>query len=205
MVPATESGRPRLEVIEIGAESDAWRACGFALGDNGVFAAGPVVVRLTDEQRPVRLRLSNPVAGLERCAAAGPPQQTPHPNGVFAVDHVVIATRDPDTLTSALTDAGAELRGIRQAMAGGVEIEQRFLPLPGGLIELVASPAAPESPVIWGITFACADPDQVAAHWPVQVSPPHDAIQPGRRIATIGKNAGLGARVALISPRIASA
>lgn len=200
MVPAQGEGRPQLTTLEVPASAEAWRRCGFDVPEDSVFAAGPVAVRLDAAAQQVTLRLSEPVEGLAFCEQADAPLSI-HPNGVTAVDHVVLATSRPEAAVAALVAAGAEVRGTRETELGGTRIEQRFLPLPGGMIELVSSGDWPESPAIWGITFACSDPDAAAAAYPDLIPAPHDAVQPGRRITTIAREASLGTRVALISPR----
>lgn len=200
MLSRTAASRPRLEAIEIAADPDAWRACGFDVPPDAVFGTGGVAVRVLESGAAVRIRLSRPVAGLDRCEAAAAPQSV-HPNGVTGVDHIVIATSSPDDVTSALVAAGAELRATRQARHGELEVEQRFFPLPGGMIELVCAPPWPRAATVWGVTFECADPADVARRWPGLVAAPHAALQPGRTITTVLGEARLGTRVALISPR----
>jgi hypothetical protein len=51
----------------------------------------------------------------------------------------------------------------------------------------------------WGITFAVADLDAAAALLGDRLGSIRDAVQPGRRIATIRREAGVGLPVALIS------
>ncbi|HEY4589083.1 MAG TPA: hypothetical protein VII86_07635, partial [Thermoanaerobaculia bacterium] len=51
----------------------------------------------------------------------------------------------------------------------------------------------------WGITFAVADLDTCAELLRDRLGSIHDAVQPGRRIATVRPGAELGLPVALIS------
>lgn len=200
MLSRAAASRPRLEAVEIAADPDAWRGCGFDVPPDAVFGAGGVAVQVAETGAGVRIRLSRPVAGLDRCEAAAAPQSV-HPNGVTGIDHIVLATGSADEITAALVAAGAELRATRQARFGEIEAEQRFFPLPGGMIELVCAPSWPRPAAVWGITFECADPAGVAQRWPEFVPAPHDALQPGRTITTVTEEARLGTRVALISPR----
>ncbi len=57
------------------------------------------------------------------------------------------------------------------------------------LVELVEA----DREGLWGITFVARDVDR---HPNAK-----DAVQPGRRIATVRREAGLGCPVALITPR----
>jgi hypothetical protein len=51
----------------------------------------------------------------------------------------------------------------------------------------------------WGITFAVGDLDEAARTLGDRLGSIRDAVQPGRRIATIRREAELGLPVALIS------
>ena len=53
----------------------------------------------------------------------------------------------------------------------------------------------------WGITFTTADIDAAAELLGDKLGRVKDAVQPGRRIATVRTEAGLGLPVALISPK----
>ena len=53
----------------------------------------------------------------------------------------------------------------------------------------------------WGITFTTADIDAAAELLGDKLGRVKDAVQPGRRIATVRKEAGLGLPVALISSK----
>ena len=51
-----------------------------------------------------------------------------------------------------------------------------------------------------GISFLVADLDATAAFLGDLLGTPRDAVQPGRRIATLGREAGLGPAIAFMSP-----
>ncbi len=72
----------------------------------------------------------------------------------------------------------------------------------GGLIvELVERPEIPDGPAaFWGLVVIVDDLD-VACELlgPDRISAPKNAVQPGRRIATIRSDAGLGLPVALMT------
>ena len=61
------------------------------------------------------------------------------------------------------------------------------------LVELVERAEVP-APVLWGVTFVVAGDDP-------RLAGARPAVQPGRRIATVAREAGLGVPVALITPR----
>ena len=53
---------------------------------------------------------------------------------------------------------------------------------------------------LWGISFAVADLDATVASLGDLAGEPRDAVQPGRRIATLRREAGIGTAVAFMSP-----
>jgi hypothetical protein len=54
----------------------------------------------------------------------------------------------------------------------------------------------------WGLTLVSADLDATrAALGDELIGAPRDAVQAGRRIATVRRSAGLGTAVAVMSPR----
>ena len=73
------------------------------------------------------------------------------------------------------------------------------------ILEIVERPdLAPETPAeIWGVVFVVDDLEAVVA-WlgPDAVGATRDAVQNGRRIASIKKEVGLGLPVALMSPHV---
>jgi hypothetical protein len=55
--------------------------------------------------------------------------------------------------------------------------------------------------MLWGFVLTVGNLDDVARHMgPDVLSPPKDAVQPGRRIAAFRSGVGLGTAVALITP-----
>ena len=127
-----------------------------------------------------------------------PPAHAPgaeHPNGVIAVDHVVIVTPDFDASAEALAARGLELRRVTE-LRGRRHGFGRAGP---AIIELVQAPQAPTER-FWGLTLVARDLEALHRLLSPHLSPPHHAIQPGRRIATLEKSAGLSTRLAFITP-----
>lgn len=133
-----------------------------------------------------------------------------HPNGVSAVDHVVAMTPDLDRTVAALTAAGLDLRRVREEPTPAGAPRQAFFRLGVTILEVVQEPpeavergGGPERPAFfWGLAFLAPDLDaSVAQLGPELVSEARPAVQPGRRIATLRRAAGLALPVALISPR----
>jgi hypothetical protein len=59
----------------------------------------------------------------------------------------------------------------------------------------------PDAPArLWGLALLAPDIDATARHAGDLLGEVRDAIQPGRRIATFTRDAGLGVAVAVLSP-----
>ncbi|HEX6237788.1 MAG TPA: VOC family protein [Acidimicrobiales bacterium] len=136
--------------------------------------------------------------GIDRAPGAGS-----HPNGALRIDHVVIISPDLDRTTDAFAEsAGVVPRRTREAGRrpdGGVTL-QRFFRLGEVILELVgpAEPSGTGPARFWGLAHAVADLDRAAALLAGRISPVRDAVQPGRRIATLDV-AGLSVPTALMS------
>jgi len=129
------------------------------------------------------------------------PAPDAHRLGILGVDHVVVMTGSLDRTCAAITDAiGEPLRRIRDAGNG---IRQGFHKSGSIIIEVVERPDLGVHPgaSLWGLVFTVSDLDE-AVSWlgPDVISAPRDAVQPGRRIATVRNEAGLGVPLALMTP-----
>lgn len=122
-----------------------------------------------------------------------------HANGIVGVDHLVVTTPDGPRTADALAHLGLELRRRRPTTMAGVEMEQWFY-RPGTIIEVVAPREAvgEGSSAIWGITFVTADLDATARRLGSLLSAPRPAVQRGRHIASVRREAGLRTRVAIM-------
>ncbi|HEX4807114.1 MAG TPA: hypothetical protein VFU94_14540 [Conexibacter sp.] len=144
----------------------------------------------------------------EQAAAGAESAPPPHPNGVAALDHVVAVTPALDRTVAALQAAGLDLRRIREEPTPAGAPRQAFFRLGEAILEVVQAPeeaiersGGPDGPAFfWGLAFTVADLDAtVAAIGEERCSPPRPAVQPGRRIATLRRAAGLGVPVALMT------
>jgi hypothetical protein len=143
-----------------------------------------------------------PIDGLATRAAAGPPRRAAatHPNGAIGIDHVVVATPDFKRTVDALTAAGLQLRRVREA---GPTARQGFLLLGDAILEVVG-PSEPDGDgpsAFWGLVVVVDDLDAACARMGDHVGEPREAVQPGRRIATVRRSAGLGTALAFMTPR----
>ena len=129
------------------------------------------------------------------------PTDTGHPNRALAIDHVVVLTPDLERTATALAAAGLEPRRRRRAGSPERALVQAFYRLGEVVVEVVGSPEAPPGPArFWGMVFTVADLDACAADLGERLGRVRDAVQPGRRIATVRPEAGLGLAVAMMSP-----
>lgn len=193
--------------LDVPSPPEAWAACGFAVGQDGTARVGDVV-----------LRLGAPAAGWTLAGADGegdvdgiPTARVPvarregapprHPVTAVAVDHVVVMTPDFARTVRALEAVGMTLRRERTAGTPERPIRQGFFRHGEAIVELGGppEPAGDGPAVIWGMTFTVADIDAAAALLGDRLGAVRDAVQPGRRIATVRREAGLGLPVALMT------
>ena len=186
-----------LAALLIGDTPEVWAGLGFALDGDAVHVSG-VRHQLGGAAKGVRdwsLRgldddgLTD-IDGLALGLPVAPPQPTPvHPNGVVALDHVVLATPDLGRTIEAIEAAGIDLRRVRDA---GVGRQQAFFKLGEVVLELVGpkTPSGDGAPRFFGLAWTVRDPEETEAFFGDRLKPFKDAVQPGRRIATLSSSAG---------------
>ena len=128
------------------------------------------------------------------------PRSAQHPMGASGLDHVVVLTPDLERTSAAIADVtGCELKRVREV--GSMRQGFHRIGRGGLIVELVERPDLPDGPAsFWGLVLIVDDLD--AAYeliGPDRISAPKDAFQPGRRIATIRGDVGLGLPVALMT------
>lgn len=198
----------RLEGLRIAAEPAAWAALGFAVGDQATLTVGGVTIKLAGASAGKGI-VGWSVRGLPATELDGLPPSTPvgavagapatHPNGAVAVDHVVAVTGDLDRTLAALHGAGATPRRIRDVP--GSPLRQAFFVLQTALLELAGPVEGEERARPWGLTVVVADLDALAGRLGARLGPVRDAVQAGRRIATLRADAGAGLPLAFMTPR----
>jgi hypothetical protein len=194
--------RPELDELVLGDRPDAWEALGFTI-DEGVAVVRGVRIRLTGSGGGIagwslrRIGAGADLDGLPTSMSeASPAPPVVHALGVTAVDHLVALTPDFDRTVGKLRTAGLDYRSSRDAGNG---FRQAFFVLGPCLLEL-GGPA--EGDVrFWGLTLIVEDLDAAAERLGERLGRVKDAVQPGRRIATLRPEAGLGVPVALMTPR----
>lgn len=201
---------PALVALDIAGAPDPWVALGLMVAD-GVSQVGEVTLRFGVEGEGVVgwvLRGIEGPAELDGLPTLWLPQPvTPsapleHELAGVVLDHVVVSSPDPRRTFAAFQDAGLVLRRQREAGSEQRPLVQGFFRHGETIIEVVGPREGnDDGPArLWGLTFAVDDLDAcVAQVGEGRCSAPKDAVQPGRRIATLTREAGLPTRVALMS------
>jgi hypothetical protein len=197
----------RAEWLTVGGPIEPWRRLGL-LDVDGLIPLFGTGVRIAGDDRAgivgwALSGLDEVVTDVDGLATAtvepSPPLLTEHPLGAFELDHVVVSTDSLERTCSAIERAtGAVLKRVREVG----DIRQGFHRLGGLVVEVVERRGQPAGPAgFWGLVLNVDDLDIAVAHLgPELVGAPKDAVQSGRRIATVRDVAGLGLPVALMSP-----
>jgi hypothetical protein len=193
----------------------AWSALGFAV-EGDVCVIGEVRIRLAGPDVGKGLTgwslhdaESTELDGLATTRSDRPPpsERPVHPNGIAALDHVVAITPALERTVAALQRAGLDLRRIREEPTPAGAPRQAFFRLGPTILEVVQEPAeateragGDRPAFFWGLAFLAPDLDATVAGLGDRVSGIRAAVQPGRRIATLRRAAGLSLPVALMTP-----
>jgi hypothetical protein len=228
---AAVTARVTIDEIVLADEPERWRSLGFDVDGERV-QLGRVFLRLVgDAMRPalapgvlewsLRAIGSTELDGLPtaRSATALRPPAPAHPNGIEAIDHVVAMTPALDRSVRVLADAGLDLRRIREQPTPAGAPRQAFFRLGAEILELVQEPdealsaatgirevgetTAMDRPArLWGLALLSVDLDRTVVALGEHAGEARDAVQPGRRIVTVKRAAGLAVPLAVMSARI---
>jgi len=199
---------PELVALDGAAGPDAWRALGFTIDEDGACAIDDVAIRLGSAGWKISgWAVAGVPGGVEvdgLPTVPAPPLADPasHANGTVALDHLVVMSPDPDRTVKALAMHGIEPRRQRHTDQYGPPFTQTFFRLGRPILELIgpAAPAGTEPARFYGIAFTVEDLDATAALLGNRLGRVKDAVQPGRRIATLHRDAGAGIPLAFMSP-----
>jgi hypothetical protein len=190
---------PALVGLRLGGVADAWTSAGFTVVDDHI-AIGRVDVHLTGGETAWAFSEVDDgvLDGIPTFAgtAAAP---AAHANTTASIDHVVVASPDLDRTTEAFGAVGLDLRRTRDAG----RMEQRFFRAGEVILEVLGTPGAhrPGPSTIWGLALTVDDIDATAALLGEHLGAVKDAVQPGRRIASLRHEAlGVPAPVAFLTP-----
>jgi hypothetical protein len=210
----TQPVPPTIDELAVADEPDAWLALGFELeGDTCV--VGDVRIRLAGSDAGRGL-IGWSLRDIDRTELDGlsttrsdrhaPSEPPVHSNGVTALDHVVAITPALDRTVAVLQGAGLDLRRIGEEPTPAGAPRQAFFRLGATILEVVQEPpeaiergGADRPAFFWGLAFVAPDLDATVAGLGDRVSEVRPAVQPGRRIATLRRSAGLTVPVALMT------
>ena len=192
---------PELIALRLADPADRWEALGFTV-DNDVCSLGGVSLVLGAPGVGITgwevTGVRSAVDGLPTTTGSAVPPPARHPNGAAGVDHIVVVTPEFDRTKLALEGAGMPLR---RTVAGPNENRMGFRRLGPAILEVVESPDGPPGPArFWGLVVVVEDLEALASRLGDRLGSIRDAVQPGRRIATLRESAGLGQAVAFMSP-----
>ncbi len=208
---------PTIDELVLADEPQRWVALGLTVVEE-CCQLGRVRVRLAGRAAGrgiVRWSL-RALAGVEldglpttRSDSPVPPVAPAHPNGALAIDHVVAMSPALERTVRALQAAGLDLRRIREQPTPAGAPRQAFFRLGAEILEVVQEPdgaaergggvARPAR--LWGLALIVEDLDCAVERLGPHIGSIRPAVQPGRRIATLRRSAGLSVPVALMSPR----
>jgi hypothetical protein len=195
---------PSIEELEIADEPSSWSAAGFDVTD-GLCRVGRVRLRLAGKG-PRRGIVGWTLAEEAPARVTAGEAAAPHPNGAVRVDHVVMLTPALDRSVEELEAQGFDLRRRREGATPGGSTRQAFFRAGEPILEVVQAPEGtsvardPDGPArLWGLAFAVEDMDRTEQALGQLLGGPRDAVQRGRRIATLRPEAGLGPAVAFMT------
>jgi hypothetical protein len=207
---------PELDELRVADPPEAWEAAGFAVDGDGTCRVGSVRVRLLGPEAGKRIvgwslrgvpAGTTDVDGLPTAATdegAPPGEASEHPNGAVALDHLVVLTPDTDRTVAALGALGIERRRTRQVPPEqyGFEAVQSFFRIGEPILELLGStaPTGDGPAAFYGLAWTVSDLDALADRLGPALGRVKDAVQPGRRIATLRhKEVGMSVATAFMS------
>jgi hypothetical protein len=218
---ATDSSEPAgsptvtIDELVLADEPERWSALGFTVLD-GCCQLGRVRLRLAGcaagrglVRWALRAIATDELDGLPTTRSDSPlPAPAPaHPNGALAIDHIVVMTPALERTVAALQVAGLDLRRIREQPTPAGAPRQGFFRLGEEILEVVQEPdgaiergGGVERPAhMWGLALRVDDLDRAALALGANAGSIRPAVQPGRRILTLRRSAGLAVPVALVS------
>ena len=173
-----------LSKVVVADAAAVWQRIGFAVTDDRCWIGGVEFVLAAGGGGIVEWKLGV-VEG----------ESGDHPNGVIGLDHLVVFTPDLDASIDEYSSMGLDLRRIREAGGGR---RQAFFRMGTPILEVVGPMEVP-APYAWGLTFTVTDIDATASLLGDLLHPPKEAVQPGRRIATLDRSAGSSTAIAFMS------
>lgn len=204
-----------IDAIQIADPPDAWAGAGFTVDDDGTCVVGRVRLQLVgrdgDRKRILSWSLrgipdgTTSIDGLTTTTSdAAMPEPVTHDNGVDLIDHLVIMSPDVDRTIAALNAVGLDTLRTRHVDPEqyGFEARQTFFRLGEVVLELIGpnEPQGDGPAAFFGLAYTVQDIDALPALYGEHLGRVKDAVQPGRRIATLRhKELGLSVATAFMS------
>jgi hypothetical protein len=196
---------PELAELAIADAPEPWAELGFDVDEHGNMDIGGVRVRLGGEGAGItawsllRVNAMGSIDGLPTPVprVLRPPPFKTHPNGATGIDHVVVLSSSLDRTAAALARAGVELKRVHESERG----RMGFRRLGPSILEVVQRDDLEEDEARFGgLAVVVISLEQLAERLGERLGPITQATQPGRRIATLSRGAGISAPLAFMSP-----
>jgi hypothetical protein len=207
---------PTIDELTLADDPARWAALGFEV-DDASCQLGSVAVRFAGGAGAgivgwsLRGLAGSDLDGLNTTRSERAPREPApaHPNGVLRIDHVVAFSPALDRTVAALQAAGLDLRRVREEPTPAGAPRQAFFRLGQEILEVIQQPeelvardGGPDRPArFWGLALVAGELERTAAAFGEHAGTVRDAVQPGRRIVTIKRSAGLAVPLALMSER----
>ena len=198
-----------VDTITVADAPLVWREVGFDVDEHGRCQIGTVMLQLLPGKFPrglagwsVRGLSTADIDGLPTESSDAQPRDPapPHPNGVVTIDHVVAFTADRMRTVAALEAAGLEVRRLRDEPTPAGGGYQAFFRLGEVILEVIEQKTGSPQARFWGLSFTVESLEPATDLLGDRLSEPRDAVQPGRRIATLRRSAGVGVPIAFMTP-----
>jgi hypothetical protein len=202
--------------LEVADTPELWRSFGFEVSTAGACVVGGVEIRLIGDSE-----IDRGIVGWTLVGAGVPssidgirtsmvtshetPAEGAHGNGVFRIDHLVVSSSSTPRTVAAFNQAGLQRRGHRDTNSEGTSVDMTFFWIGDQLVELAGPPVPDENgrPARFsGIAFSSEDLDQTVALLGELSTVPREAVQPGRHICALHKEAGSSVPMAFMTPHV---
>ena len=194
-----------LVALAIADGPERWQTLGFTVSGGDRVRLGGVTLALGAPGRGITgwtlagVEGEGDIGGLATTVTTAPVQapdapDSEHGNGAVGLDHVVILAPDYESTVAALAARGMPLR--RESERDGRR--QGFRRLGPVIMEIMEASDLRGPPRFWGPVVVVADLDAPHQRLTPHLREPRAAVQPGRRIATLGSSAGLSAHLAFM-------
>ena len=212
-----------LRRIAIGDDPSAWRAAGFDVLGNEL-RLGKVVIELVGSagQRGFHgWAIDGVTTDIEHIPRIqDPPEQQTEAlaetssssslNAIFAIDHVVVTTNDVARTVASFERVGLQERRTTTTSTPMGERRQSFLWAGRVIIEVIGPVDAELADrndghaSIWGLALVASNLQVTSQVLDSALSEPRDAVQPGRKIATMRtKELDISVPIVVMSPHVA--